>query len=178
MPLDLRQGSEVDKLGPSIAARFGRLDVLVSAAAVLGPLTPVGHILPKAWEEVLDVNLSATWHLIRTTAPLLLAAPAGRAVFVTDARARHPRAYWGAYAASKAAMEQLVLTFAEEARNTPLRVNLFDPGVMATRLRRLAMPAEDQAPLTKPEEIAPLLVPLCLPTETRHGELIRRSPSA
>lgn len=173
VPLDLKDGSAVDQLGPSIAERFGRLDAMIACAAVLGPLTPAGHIQPEAWAEVIAVNLSAAWRLIRTTAPLLLAAPAGRAVFVTDARARAPRAYWGAYGASKAGMEYLALAWAEENRKTRLRINLFDPGPMATRLRLRAMPAEDQSRLAAPEEVAPLLAALCLPDETRHACLVR-----
>lgn len=178
VPLDLRDGGAVDRLGPSIAQRFHRLDVLVHCAAVLGPLTPAGHLLPAAWDEVMDVNLGAAWRLIRTTAPLLVAAPAGRAVFVTDARARAPRAYWGAYGASKAGMEYLALAWAEETRNTSLRVNLFDPGPMATRLRLHAMPAEDRSSLPAPNEAAPALAALCLPEEGRHASLIslHRSP--
>jgi len=177
VPLDFCDGAALDRLGPSIAERFGRLDALVACTAVLGPLTPVGHILPDAWNEVLAVNLSAAWRLIRTTAPLLAAAPTGRAVFVTDARARAPRAYWGLYGASKAGMEYLALTWAEETRNTRLRVNLFDPGPMATRLRRHAMPAEDRSLLPKPEDVAPALAALCLPEESRCGALIGRPPS-
>ncbi|MDA8051454.1 MAG: SDR family NAD(P)-dependent oxidoreductase [Rhodospirillales bacterium] len=177
VPLDLRNGPAVDMLGPSIAQRFGRLDVLVSCAAVLGPLTPVGHVLPDAWAEVMEVNLSAAWRLIRTTAPLLLEAPAGRAVFVTDTRARAPRAYWGAYGASKAGMEHLALTWAEEIRNTRVRVNLFDPGPMATKLRLRAMPAEDRSLLPNPANVAPALAALCIPEESRHAALISRPPS-
>ncbi|MGH7101217.1 MAG: SDR family NAD(P)-dependent oxidoreductase [Acetobacteraceae bacterium] len=176
-PLDLRDGAAVDMLGPSIAERFQRLDALVHCAAVLGPLTPAGHILPQSWAEVMEVNLGAAWRLIRTTAPLLVAAPAGRAVFVTDARARAPRAYWGAYGASKAGMEYLALAWAEETRNTPLRVNLFDPGPMATRLRLRAMPAEDRSLLPSPDEVAPELAVLCLPEESRHAALISRPRS-
>jgi len=177
VPLDLRDGAAVDMLGPSIGERFGRLDALISCAAVLGPLTPAGHILPGAWAEVMDVNLGAAWRLIRTTAPLLLAAPAGRAIFVTDARAGTPRAYWGAYGASKAGMEYLALAWAEETRSTVLRVNLFDPGPMATRLRLRAMPAEDRSRLSSPDEVAPALAALCLPDENRHASLISRCPS-
>ena len=178
VPLDLRNGDALDTLGPSIAARFGRLDALIANAAVLGPLTPAGHILPEAWAEVMEVNLAAAWRLIRTTAPLLLAAPSGRAVFVTDARAREPRAFWGLYGASKAGMEYLALAWADETRNTPLRVNLFDPGPMATKLRLRAMPAEDRSNLPLPEDAAPALASLCLPEETRHGALIRfREPA-
>jgi NAD(P)-dependent dehydrogenase (short-subunit alcohol dehydrogenase family) len=178
VPLDLRNGETVDTLGPSIATRFGRLDVLVANAAVLGPLTPVGHILPADWAEVMEVNLAACWRLIRTTAPLLLAAEAGRAVFVTDSRARAPRAYWGLYGASKAGLEYLALSWADETRNTNLRVNLFDPGPMASKLRLRAMPAEDRSLLPLPEDAAAALAALCLPEETRHGALITRpSPS-
>lgn len=173
LPLDLRDGAKIDTIGPSIAARFGRLDALVANAAVLGALMPVGHVTPELWAEVMDVNFTATWRLIRTTAPLLVAAEAGRAVFVTDARARAPRAYWGAYGASKAGMEYLALAWAEETRNTNLRVNLFDPGPMATRLRLRAMPAEDRSLLPSPDDAAPALAALCLPAETRHAALVK-----
>ena len=128
LPLDLAEGGQVDAIGPSLHQRFGRLDVLVHAAGALGRLTPVAHILPNDWADVIAVNLAAAWHLIRTCDPLLRNAEAGRAVFVTDARARAPKAYWGAYGATKAGMEHLVLTWADEVRTTPLRVNLFDPG--------------------------------------------------
>jgi NAD(P)-dependent dehydrogenase (short-subunit alcohol dehydrogenase family) len=172
LPLDLAEGGQVDAIGPSLYQRFGRLDVLVHAAGALGRLTPVSHIVPNDWADVLAVNLSAAWHLIRTCDPLLRAAEAGRAVFVTDARAREPRAYWGAYGATKAGMEHLVLTWADEVRITPLRVNLFDPGPTATRLRGLAMPGEDRTVLPKPAEVAPALAGLCLPGEVRHAALI------
>lgn len=131
------------------------------------------HILPRDWNDVITVNLSAAWRLIRTCEPPLRNAEAGRAVFVTDARAREPKAYWGAYGATKAGMEHLVLTWAGELRETRLRVNLFDPGVVRTRLRAGAFPGEDPASLPKPEEVGPSLASLCMPTETRHGELIR-----
>jgi NAD(P)-dependent dehydrogenase (short-subunit alcohol dehydrogenase family) len=169
LPLDLAAEGEIDAIGPSIYHRFGRLDVLVHNAAALGRLTPVPHILPQDWAEVLAVNLSAAWRLIRTCEPLLRDALAGRAVFVTDERARDPKAYWGAYGATKAGMEHLVLTWADEVRTTRLRVNLFDPGVVATRLRGQAMPGEDRVMLPKPEDVAPALASLCLPTEQQHG---------
>jgi len=172
LPLDLAEGAQVDTIGPSLFQRFGRLDILVHAAGALGRLTPVGHIVPNDWADVLAVNLSAAWHLIRTCDPLLRAADAGRAVFVTDERARAPKAYWGAYGATKAGMEHLVLTWADEVRTTRLRVNLFDPGPTATRLRTNAMPGEDPAALPKPDDVAPSLAALCLPGEQRHGLLI------
>jgi NAD(P)-dependent dehydrogenase (short-subunit alcohol dehydrogenase family) len=172
LPLDLAEGPQVDAIGPSIHRRFGRLDVLVHNAGALGRLTPVAHILLEDWSAALAVNLDATWHLIRTCDPLLRNAPAGRAVFVTDARARAPKAYWGTYGATKAAMEHLVLTWADELRITRLRVNLFDPGPTATRLRANAMPGEDPASLPRPEDAARKLAALCSPSERRHGALI------
>ena len=173
LPLDLADVAAIDTLGPSLHQRFGRLDILVHAAGALGKLTPVGHILPKDWAAVMAVNLAASWRLIATCAPLLGLAPAGRAVFVTDGRAREPRAYWGAYGASKAGMEHLVLSWAHEAQQSALRVNLFDPGAVATRLRADALPGENPDTLPRPADVAPLLARLCLPSETRTGELIR-----
>jgi NAD(P)-dependent dehydrogenase (short-subunit alcohol dehydrogenase family) len=173
LPLDLREGAQVDAIGPSLFQRFGRLDILVHNAGALGRLTPVPHILPEDWSEVVAVNLSATWHLIRTTDPLLRQASAGRAVFVTEARAREPRAYWGAMGATKAGMEHLVLTWAQEVATTAVRVNLFDPGRIATRMRAAAFPGEDRTALPSPETVAPGLVALCLPAEARHGALVR-----
>ena len=128
--------------------------------------------MPDDWSDVVAVNLSAAWRLIRTCDPLLRQAPAGRAVFVTDMRAREPKAYWGTYGATKAGMEHLVLTWADEVRTTRLRVNLFDPGPTATRLRGQAMPGEDRTALPKPEHIAPKLAAPCLPSEQRHGAVI------
>ena len=176
LPLDLADGAQIDAIGPSLYQRFGRLDVLVHAAGALGRLTPVSHLQPDDWAEVVAVNLSAAWRLIRTGEPLLRAAEAGRAVFVTDARARAPRAYWGAYGATKAGMEHLVLTWAGELHITRVKVNLFDPGATATRLRGHAFPGEDPTTRRKPADVAPALAALCRPDEVRHGALIRFAP--
>lgn len=173
LPLDLMDGEAVDRLGPSLFERFRRLDILVGNAGALGVLTPVPHILDRDWAEVVGVNLSAGLRLIRSCAPLLLAGDAGRAVFVTSGIVRRPTAYWGAYGATKAALEHLVLSWAAETRQTRLRVNLFDPGVVATRLRAEAMPGEDPTTLRRPEDVAPALADLCDPAETRHGEVVR-----
>ncbi len=173
LPLDLMEGEALDRLGPSLFERFRRLDILVGNAAALGLLTPVPHILDRDWAEVVGVNLSAGLRLIRSCAPLLLAAEAGRAVFVTSLIVRRPTAYWGAYGATKAALEHLVLAWAEETRRTRLRVNLFDPGVVATRLRAAAMPGEDASTLPRPDQVAPALADLCAAAETRHGEVVR-----
>jgi NAD(P)-dependent dehydrogenase (short-subunit alcohol dehydrogenase family) len=172
LPLDLADGEQVDAIGPSIYQRFSRLDVLVHCAGALGRLTPVSHILPNDWADVIAVNLSAAWRLIRTCDPLLRNAETGRAVFVSDEHACEPHAYWGAYGATKAGMQHLVLTWAQELRITRVKVNLFVPGPTATRLRAHAMPGEDQATLPKPTDIAPAIAALCLPSETRHGEIV------
>ncbi len=161
LPLDLKDGAAIDPVGPSIAQRFGRLDILVHAAAALGKLTPAGHIQPGDWEAVVAVNLTAAWRLIRTCDPLLRAAPAGRAVFVTDSRARTPTAYWGAYGATKAGMDHLILTWAAEGDRTALRVSLFDPGPVATKLRADAFPGEVPTSMPRPAEVAGPLVDLC-----------------
>ena len=174
LPLDFaKQAEKLDMLGPSIVQRFGRLDILVHAAGVLSKLTPAAHIQPRDWQESVAVNLSACWRLIRSCDPPLRAAPAGRAVVLTDAVASAPRAYWGLYGAAKAGQEHLVRTWAAETARTPLRVSLFDPGPVATQLRAVAMPGEDPASLRKPAEVAPAIAALCLPGEAPHGEVVR-----
>ncbi|MCK8783990.1 SDR family NAD(P)-dependent oxidoreductase [Roseomonas sp. NAR14] len=174
LPLDLvREAERIDMIGPSVVGRFGRLDILVHAAGALPRLTPVGHIQPKDWAEAIGVNLAAAWRLIRACDPPLRAAPAGRAVFVTDAVAAEPAAYWGLYGAGKAGMEHLARTWAAEVAGSGLRVNLFAPGPMRTRLRRAAFPGDDPAAPVAPAERAAALAALCLPTETRHGALVR-----
>lgn len=162
VPLDLENGEALDALGPSLFERFRRLDILVHCAASLGRLTPAPHILPKDWADVVAVNLSSTWRLIRSCGPLLTIAEAGRAVFVTDDQATTPRAYWGAYGATKAGAANLVRTWAAEIEGGRLRVELFNPGPMATRLRAAAMPGEEPSTLPRPENIAPRVVELCL----------------
>ena len=173
LPMDLRDADKIDPLGPSLNARFGRLDILVHNAGALGKLTPAGHITPKDFAECVAVNLAATYRLIRTCAPLLAASDAGRAVFVTSSVARSPRAFWGAYGATKAGMENLVLSWADEVENTALRVNLYDPGRTATRMRAQAFPGEDPNTLPKPEDVARGLVELCAPDSGQHGQLTR-----
>jgi len=176
LPLDLMDGGALDAVGPSLLERFHRLDILVLAAGSLGTLTPVPHILPTDWTEVVAVNLTAAWRLIRTCGPLLIAGEAGRAVFVTSRIVLRPTAYWGAYGATKAGLHHLVQSWAEETRITRLRVNLADPGPVATRLRRGGFPGEDPSTLPRPVDIAPGIADLCGPAETRHGEMIRVSP--
>ncbi len=177
LPLDLLDEAQLDQIGPSLFERFRRLDILVSNAASLGRLTPASHILPKDWASVVGVNLTANWHLIRSCGPLLTVAPGGRAVFITTARVQQPMAYWGAYGATKAGMEHLVLTWAEETRQGNLRVNLFDPGIVRTRMRADAMPGEDPMTLQPAEAVAPQIVDLCMPTVTRHGSVVEADPA-
>lgn len=172
LPLDLLDGAGLDMIGPSIFDRFGRLDVLVHSAGALGKLTPVAHILPADWNSVVGVNLSAAWRLIRSCDPVLRAAPAGRAVFLTTHRATEPRAYWGAYGATKAALDHLVLTWAHEVATETLRVNLADPGAVAGRIRTEAFPGENPDTLAKPADVAPAIAALCAEAETRHGQII------
>jgi NAD(P)-dependent dehydrogenase (short-subunit alcohol dehydrogenase family) len=159
-------------VGPSLHERFGRLDILVHNAGALGKLTPTGHIVPKDWDECFAVNATAAWRLIRTCGPLLTASDAGRAVFVSSNVAREPRAFWASYAASKAAMETLVQCWADETEQTNLRINIFNPGRTATRMRATAYPGEDPRTLPGPEVRAVELVALCLPDETRHGAVV------
>ncbi len=159
----LENGGGLDRMGAALYERYGRLDVLVHAAAQLGPLTPVAHMDVRDWDKTLAVNLTATWRLIRSLDPLFRASDAGRPIFVTSLAARTPQAYWGAYAISKAAMEMLVATYAEETDHTPIRPVLLDPGPMRTEMRAQAFPGEDPATLPHPDEIGPLVVELAAP---------------
>ncbi len=173
VPLDLREFDAIDRLGASLYERFGRLDVLVGNAGVLGTLSPLGHIEPTDWAEVLDVNLTANWRLIRSLDPLLRRSEAGRAMFVSSGAATTPHAYWGAYAVSKAALEMLVRTYAAELAKTDVRANLIDPGALRTAMRAKAFPGEDPETLRKPEAIAETFVALAEPACTKNGEVVR-----
>ena len=172
LPLDLRALDKIDEVGAAIRQRFGRLDVLVGNAAVLGKLSPLGHLDPKNWDEVFAVNLTANWRLIRSLDPLLRLSDAGRALFVTCGAARDLAAYWGAYAASKAALEALVRIYARELAITKATANLVDPGVMATALRLRAFPGEDHARLAAPESRTGAFVALAAVSSTRNGDLV------
>jgi NAD(P)-dependent dehydrogenase (short-subunit alcohol dehydrogenase family) len=172
LPLDLRELDKIDQVGAAIQQRFGRLDVLIGNAAVLGKLTPLGHLDPRSWDEVIAVNLTANWRLIRSLDPLLRSSDAGRALFVTCAAARDLAAYWGAYAASKAALEALVRIYAHELAITKATANLVDPGVMATALRLRAFPGEDHTRLAPPESRTDMFVALAEAGSARNGELV------
>jgi len=171
VPLDLRDFDAIDRLGGSLYQRFGQLDALASCAATLGPLSPLGHLPPEAWDEVMGLNATANYRLIRSLDPLLRRAPAGRALFVTD-RGGRGIAYWNPYAASKAALETLALAYAGETARTSVRVNLAAPPPFASRLRAAAFPGEDPKRLPTPDSLAPALAALLLPDCARHGELL------
>lgn len=171
--LNLTNGGKIDGLGPTILERFGQLDILVGNAGVLGPLTPLGHISEKDWNDVLHVNLSANWRLIRTLDPLLRKSDAGRAIFVTSGAAHNCRAYWGPYSVSKAALEALVKTYTNELSDTDVCVNMINPGPIATGMRAKAMPGEDPETLPKPEDLTELFVKLAQPDFMENGTTIQ-----
>jgi NAD(P)-dependent dehydrogenase (short-subunit alcohol dehydrogenase family) len=160
VPLDITEGDGLDQLGLVLHQRFGRLDVLVHAAAILGPVTPVSHIEPKQWDRVVAVNLTAPHRLIRSFEPLLKAAEAGRAIFLTTGLAASPQAFFGPYGVTKAGLENMVRTWAEELEQTKVRAVLLSPGPMRTRMRAEAFPGEDPMTLPDPSEIGPLIVEL------------------
>jgi NAD(P)-dependent dehydrogenase (short-subunit alcohol dehydrogenase family) len=171
VPLDLEDVPGIARLAAALNERYRRLDVMVGNAGILGPLSPLDHVEPKAWDEVLAVNVTANWHLIRAMDPLLRLSTAGRVVFVTSGIVAHPRAYWGPYAVSKAALEALARTYAAETVSTNVRVNLFNPGATRTRMRATAMPGEDPAALKTPEPVAEKILELCLPQFRETGKL-------
>jgi NAD(P)-dependent dehydrogenase (short-subunit alcohol dehydrogenase family) len=176
VPVDLRDFVKIDELAARIFDRWGRLDILVGNAAEFGIFSPLGHIDPATWCEVVDLNLTANWRLIRAMDPLLRVAPAGRAIFVTSGVARGVFPYWGPYAVSKAGLEMLVKIYAAEVAKTRVRVNLLDPGIVRTRLRARAFPGEDPGNLPPPESVADLYLELASPECTRNGETIIAPP--
>lgn len=172
VPLDLKDFDAIDQLGASIYERWGKLDIALGNAGVLGDLAPLPHVDPKSWQEVLDVNVTANWRLIRSLDPLLRLSDAGRFVFVTSGAAVKFNAYWGPYSVSKAALDALAKTYAAEMQNTSVRINLFSPGATRTGMRADAMPGEDPETLPHPDEVAEALLDLVAPECTRNGEII------
>ena len=172
IPLNLTDGKRIDALGPTLYERFGGLDILVGNAAILGRLSPLTHIPSEHWERVIATNLTANWRLIRTLDPLLRRSDAGRVIFVTSSVAHTAKAYWAPYSLSKAALETLAKTYANETSDSAIKVNIIDPGATATRMRAEAYPGEDQATLRTPEEVAEVFVEFALPSFTETGRLI------
>lgn len=171
VPADLADAGIIDRMGAAIFERWGRLDVLIGNAGVLGTLTPVPHIDPAVWDQVIAVNLTANFRLIRACDPLLRASDAGRAIFLTSG-VSSGRAYWGTYAISKAALEALARTYAEEVAKTRVRVNLLNPGPTRTRMRATAYPGEDPQDLKPPEAVTEAILALSLPDCDNNGELV------
>jgi NAD(P)-dependent dehydrogenase (short-subunit alcohol dehydrogenase family) len=161
VPLDVKDSDGIARLALALNERYGRLDVLAGNAGVLGPLSPLDHYQPKDWDNLFAVNVTANWQLIRTMDALLKRSQAGRAVFLTSAVAYKGRAYWGPYAATKAALDALVRSYAAESATTKVRVNLFAPGPTRTRMYLGAFPGIDRETLPTPEEVAQAIVPLC-----------------
>jgi NAD(P)-dependent dehydrogenase (short-subunit alcohol dehydrogenase family) len=171
VPLDMRDYAGIYRLAEALNERYRRLDVLVGNAGVVGQRSPLDHIEAKDWDEVMAVNVTANWHLIRAMDPLLKRAPAGRVALITSGAAVHARAYSGAYSVSKAALNVLGQIYAAETASTPIRVNLFNPGPTRTRMRAAVMPGEDPMTLPTAEEVSEKIVDLCLPTLTETGKL-------
>jgi len=169
LELDIRKGDKIDQLGPTLYQRWGKLDILIGSAGILGPLSPLHHVTEDAWNAVMETNLSANWRLVRTLDPLLKRSDAGRAVFVTCGASSAKNAYWGPFAVSKAGVEALVKTYAHEVASTPLRVNLANPGPVRTQMRAKAFPGEDPMTLPAPEDVVPLFLDLASPGCTFNG---------
>jgi NAD(P)-dependent dehydrogenase (short-subunit alcohol dehydrogenase family) len=171
VPLNLTDFEGIARLGAALHERHGKIDILVGNAGVAGPSSPLGHIELKPWNDVMAVNVTANFQLIRCMDPLLKVSDAGRAVFVTSGAASKANAYQGPYAASKAALDTLVRSWANETVSTKLRVNLFSPGPIRTRMRAIVFPGEDPMTLDTPEQAAEFIVPMCAPDWTETGKL-------
>jgi NAD(P)-dependent dehydrogenase (short-subunit alcohol dehydrogenase family) len=172
VPFDLREFIKIDELAAALYQRYGRLDILVGNAGEFGVFSPLGHIDPALWGEVVELNLTANWRLIRAMDPLLRAAEHGRAVFVTTSLAREALPYYGPYAVSKAGLETMVRIYAGEIARTAVRVNLLDPGIVRTRLRARIFPGENPATVPSPESVADAFLPLVLDECRHHGEIL------
>ncbi|PPD28546.1 MAG: oxidoreductase [Hyphomicrobium sp.] len=170
LQLDLRKGDKVDQLGPTIFQRWGKLDILVGNAGMLGPLSPLAHVTETAWTAVIETNLTSNWRLIRTLDPLLQRSDAGRAVFVTSGASTGKNAYWGPYAVSKAGLDALVRTYAHEVATTRVRVNIVNPGPTRTQMRAKAFPGESPESLPHPSELGPMFVELAAPQCAFNGQ--------
>ena len=166
IPLDLKDMAGVDRIGAAIHERWGKLDVLVANAGVLGVIGPLGHIEAKRFDEVMAVNVTSQWRLMRTVDPLLRASDAGRAILMSSGAAHSAKAYWGPYAASKAALEALGRSWAHELENTNVKVNMVNPGAVRTAMRALAMPGEDPSTLPSAASVAQAILPLASPELT------------
>ena len=171
VPLDIKDMDGIARLALALHERYGRLDVMVGNAGVLGSLSPLGHVEPKDFDNLFAVNVTANWQLIRTMDPLLKASSAGRAVFLTSGLSWRGQAYTGVYAATKAALDALVRTYAAETITTNVKVNAFNPGPTRTKMHASGWPGADQSKLAPPEDVAKAIVPLCLPSCSESGKV-------
>lgn len=171
VPVDLRDYDALDRLGAALHQRWGRLDIVLGNAGLLGDVTPLGHVEPRVWDDVMAVNVTANWRLIRSLDPLLRASDAGRAIFVSSGAAHKCTAYWGPYSVSKAALEALVRTYAAETATTPVKAMLVNPGPLRTAMRHAAVPGEDPMTLRTPDDLAPHFVRLASPDWTETGKI-------
>jgi NAD(P)-dependent dehydrogenase (short-subunit alcohol dehydrogenase family) len=171
VPLDLVDTDGILRLALALNERYQRLDILIGNAGVVGPSSPLDHVQPKDWDQVMAINVTANWHLIRAMDPLLRRSDAGRAVFLSSGAAHNMRAYRGPYSVSKAALEALVRTYAAETETSAVRVNLVNPGPTRTRMRAAVMPGEDPTTLPPPEAVAEKIVLLCRPDFKETGKL-------
>ncbi len=173
VPMDIMDYQAIDRLGAAIFERWKKLDILIGNAGLLGKLTPLPHIEPKSWDEVMAVNVTANYRLLRSMDPLLRAAPAGRAIFVTSGLAYKCFPYWGTYSISKAALEALVKTYAAEMETTTVRANCFSPGPARTNMRANAMPGEDPMSIPSADEVAAQIVPMCVDSFIDNGAVYK-----
>jgi NAD(P)-dependent dehydrogenase (short-subunit alcohol dehydrogenase family) len=171
VPVDLRDGAAIDRLGAAIYERWGKLDMLLANAGILGVVTPLAHLDPKTWDEVLAVNLTANWRLIRSLDALLRASDVGRALFLSAGATNARLPFWGAYTITKVALEAMVATYAAEIANTKARANAFNPGPLRTRLRAAGNPGEDPATVPLPETITPHIVRMLSPDYSENGAI-------
>lgn len=172
VPLDLKDSAGIDRIAAALMERWGKLDGLFGNAGILGPVTPLAHLQPRAWDDLLAVNLTANWRLLRALDPLLRKSDAGRVLLVSSGAAHFNRPYWGGYAITKAALEVLTFTYAAECSGTNIKANALNPGPTRTGMRAQAFPGEDPATLPAPEELAPLIIEMLSPECTKNGELV------
>lgn len=171
VPLDMKDADGIARLSAALSERYGKLDIMIANAGILGVLSPLSHVEPKVWDDVLAVNVTANWHLIRWMEPLLKQSDAGRAVFVTSALAWYGRAYWGPYSVSKSALNAMVQAWAAETASTNLKVNMIAPGLVRTQMMTQAFPGRDPEEFESPDKIAEKIVELCLPGVQETGLL-------
>ena len=169
VPMDLGDFGAIDDLGGQIFKRWGKLDILVGSAAILGDLSPVGHIRPDVWQRAYDLNVTANYRLIRSMDALLRQSDAGRAIFLSSGAAQSLPPYWALYASTKAALDAIAQIYAKETHNTAVRVNIVNPGPTRSDMRAAAFPGENPDHLPPPEHVAETMIRLAEPGFTQTG---------